>query len=277
MGCGLTLDLTPPEEDAGTTRPDTSVDAPGRDAPRLDAERSDATRPECTADEDCYVPEDCMVRRCAEGACVDLVPIDCAPPSDECHEVVCNPDGGCDEVLIDDDGDTFASVEHGTCGTDCDDTDPEIYQGGVCAADLDGDGFGSKVDFVPFCGDMECDPMYVNDRSDCWDADREGVLPGEPDPRVANPALGDVFFLFERGNGGFDWNCDGMITTSAGEERFLGCEGIEDMPGACRAQSGWSDEIPGCGESAVWEACQISPEDGRSCLAITMSRTQGCR
>lgn len=277
LGCGLTLDLTPPEEDGGT------VDAARRDASLPDAS-VDGARPDvvadatmCTSDDECFRP-DCVIRACEMGRCVARGGVACMP-IDDCHEPTgtCSEDGSCDQALIDEDGDGYAPIEL-SCGDDCDDAEPSVHAGGVCARDADDDGYGSMVDFTTYCGDVTCEGGYVNDRSDCWDADRDGIDPGEPDPRVANPALGDVFFDFERGNGGFDWNCDEEITTSHGEAIFARCEGTEEMPGACRAQSGWAEEVPGCGESADWVSCRISPEDGASCEAfLILGRVQGCR
>lgn len=280
FGCGLTLDLTP-ADDAGTA--DARRDAPvidantpdvASDSPR-DAMRRDVS-PECLFDDDCFLP-DCVIRSCIDGMCVDGPSIACAP-MDACHfwTGACLRDGSCEFGFIDEDGDGFAPVELGSCGLDCDDTNPDRVLGGVCALDLDGDGFGNPDEFEAFCGDITCEGGLVDNIDDCWDEERDGVEPGTPDPLLANPDQLN-FFEFPRadGTGSFDWDCDGVETSNTGEEVFTGCSGRDEPPGACVAQSGWQSFVPACADEAPWVACL--PNGSRACTSAMRLRQKFCR
>lgn len=292
-GCGLTLDLTPPEEDGGAFdasrdagRGDASADA-GVDG-SLDGNVADVLvrdvmidavfRPdsdaECSGDLDCAT-SDCTRWGCVDGLCVALGPIACEPLVDACHEYTgfCTDDR-CDQDLIDFDGDGEAPIELGTCGTDCDDDDPFEAEGIVCGEDFDDDGFGSKDAFFPLCGaDVACPEGYVEDISDCWDDIPDGFDPG---PGDANPDANERFFGQQRGNGTFDWNCDGMITTNNGRRLFMGCGGFDSPPGSCQMQSGWTSRIPDCGEIEDFTSC-VAGMGGRCMMILSPERIQLCR
>ena len=280
MGCGLTLDLTPPEEDGGAIDgvaiDGGAVDGGPADAV-VDAERSDTPVRECANDLDCFRP-DCILRSCEGGECVENGGIVCAP-IDECHVPTgaCLRDGTCEQALIDEDGDGHASMWLGACGTDCDDEEVSVFAGGVCAIDLDNDGYGSDEEFDVHCGDVACEDGYVANRDDCWDADREGVMGGDPDPIIANPNAMDFYPWPRTDDGTFDWNCDGEITTNNGTDVFAACTGTDEPPGACRRQSGWASEAPECGDAAGWINCSPSPRDGTCEASIMVMRFQYCR
>ena len=284
-GCGLTLDLTPPEEDGGVfarrdgavdagldAQADAPVDVPARDVLTDTVLRPDG-EPECMTDLDCF-RSDCVVRGCESGTCIDLGPIDCAP-IDECHDVTgtCLPDNTCEQVLIDADGDGHAAIELGECGTDCDDFNAFESRGIVCGEDLDDDDFGSQEAFFALCGeDIACPEGYVEDRSDCWDDLPGGFVPG---PDAANPDANERFFAVPRGNGTFDWNCDGMITAMLPRRVFGDCTGMDVPEGRCQMQTGWRGPIPGCGERELFTICESV--GGRCAELPTVLQTQTCR
>ncbi len=289
-GCGLTLDLTPPEEDGGVfdasrrdagrddaAMDDGSVDANVDDVPTRDVMIDAVFRPdsevECTGDPDCF-EFDCVRRGCRGGVCVDLGAIVCDPLVDPCHEYtgLCTDDR-CDQALIDFDGDGQAPIELGTCGTDCDDDNPAEAEGIACGEDLDDDGYGSKDVFFALCGsDIACPEGYVEDLSDCWDDFREGSDPG---PQDANPDASDRFFSVPQGDGTFDWNCDAMITSSLPRRAFGVCDGMDVPSGRCQMQTGWRGPVPSCGEQQLFTFCESV--GGRCAELPTVLRTQTCR
>ena len=123
LGCGLRSTLPDVEEDA-----------------------------QCEADEDCDRSNLCVPQSCVEGVCTIVDAVVCVPPS-ECFSSACNPTTGVCDVLPlteDFDGDGARAPLVGTspgapgsCGDDCDDTNPHAYPGGVeiCdGADNDCDG-----------------------------------------------------------------------------------------------------------------------------------------
>lgn len=107
---------------------------------------------ECEVDEECDSTDLCMPQSCVEGVCTVVDAVVCVPP-DECSSSECNPTTGLCDVLPlteDFDGDGARAPLVGTspgapgsCGTDCDDTNPHAYPGGIesCdGADNDCDG-----------------------------------------------------------------------------------------------------------------------------------------
>ncbi len=107
---------------------------------------------ECEVDEECDRSNLCAPYACVEGVCTPLEEVVCPPPGD-CFTAACNPQSGLCEstpVTEDFDGDGVRAArvgtrpgEPGSCGEDCDDTNPRAYPGGVelCdGADNDCDG-----------------------------------------------------------------------------------------------------------------------------------------
>jgi hypothetical protein len=96
--------------------------------------------PPCLSDRDCIVHDLCVPRACVDERCVDLEPIVC-DDGDPCTEDTCGPEvGTCTFRLLvrDEDGDGFFGPrpgflpgEPGSCGDDCDDTNPGAYPGGI--------------------------------------------------------------------------------------------------------------------------------------------------
>lgn len=159
--------------DAGPIAPDTGPDA--------------GPPPECVADADCDDGD----------ACTD----------DTCETT------GCSSVLVDADGDGYAPIERGACGTDCDDTVSDIRPGraevvgddidqdcdGSVDCFADGDGDGSRADTIVTSADLDCaDPgeARFSVPLDCDDANA-AVHPG------ASEVVGDAADL--------DENCDGAL------------------------------------------------------------------
>jgi hypothetical protein len=100
--------------------------------------------------------------------------------------------------------------------------------------DRDGDGFMSSVGGAE-CGELDCD---------------------DGDPR-AFPGQEDAF-TDPRSDGSFDFDCDGGETMSAA---FAGQDCYWDW-GECRG-SGWTSEMPECGEVGVWHWCE---DNGWDCV-----------
>ncbi len=138
---------------------------------------------------------------------------DCSPacvPTNECHTAACI-EGECVQTPIDLDGDGYPPVM-ATCGTDCDDSNADVYPGAneivgdqidqscdgneTCYADADQDGYrtASTVESV---GDPSC--LTTN-----------GEAPAEAQPdcndqdATVNPGMNEV------AGDNHDSNCDGM-------------------------------------------------------------------
>lgn len=129
----------------------------------------------CQSDIDCIQGNLCELHTCFEGACVLFEKVECGPAR-PCEENACNPATGVCEttpLTLDIDGDGHRAALPGTvpgsdgsCGFDCDDTNPLAFPGGVEAcdgADNDCDGIidnGSQ--YITFADDEVPDPVYVS-------------------------------------------------------------------------------------------------------------------
>jgi hypothetical protein len=120
--------------------------------------------------------------------------------------------------------------------------------------DSDGDGWGS-----PSTTKACTKPSgYVSQAGDCYDASVD-AHPGQ---------LG--FFSSERGDGSFDYNCDGVEEL---ESDHLSPEYVLCAYGQCSVAVGWIGKVPPCGQAGTWlEKC-----DPAACVGLSEVRTQACR
>ncbi len=119
--------------------------------------------------------------------------------------------------------------------------------------DADGDGFGDPASSTLAC---EAPQGHVEDDSDCYD--------GNPAARPGQTK----WFASDRGDGSFDYDCDGM-----GTKRF-------PQVGACTLAicgvqaEGWKDVAPTCGSQHGWVVRCVGVG---ICVPDTEVRTQDCR
>lgn len=121
--------------------------------------------------------------------------------------------------------------------------------------DGDRDGFGNSTTALLACSAPD---GYVTNSHDCYDQN-VNVRPGQTG-----------FFADHRGDGLYDYNCDGLQNYQAPFVAARSCDFD-----ACRSSQGWEGELAQCGESrqwmtgcwgAVWVCTQVSFEP----------RTQSC-
>jgi hypothetical protein len=102
--------------------------------------------------------------------------------------------------------------------------------------DADKDGFGSTPLTKVACA---APPGYVETPEDCDDANPE-VNPGQTNYFVQ--ASGSIM--------GYDYNCSGKE-----EKHFLSLINCTTAGPSCKAQ-GWVDQVPDCGQSGTFIACE---------------------
>jgi hypothetical protein len=128
--------------------------------------------------------------------------------------------------------------------------------------DLDRDGYGDKK--KPMRASVQ-PPGHVANALDCYDANPE-AHPGQTQ-----------FFSQHRGDGSFDFDCDGHSTRRE-EVASAGCREVTivGIPTRCWADPGWIGSVPDCGQQAKWLAeCDVS---ALSCGPVREPRTvQECR
>lgn len=241
----------------------------------------------CLEDDECQDGDVCNGEEyCDLGThtCKRRAPLMCEAP-DACHAVTCDPREGCLAVLMDVDGDGHAPTSLGSCGTDCDDSDPTVYTGAVercdgidhdcdgsvesevaearCYRDADGDAFGDPLDFTVTC--EACETGWVARPGDCYDADADV----NPDQRM----FFHEAFCADTTERCFDYDCNGVE-----EKRWTEVAPTCALLGAvigC-APGGWEGAIPECGETGTWSGCEPTL-GGLTCAAVRSSRTQECR
>ena len=89
----------------------------------------------------------------------------------------------------------------------------------TCFADTDRDGFGDAKQTKQFCG--ACDEGFVPSKTDCYDLNAMAF------PRGPVPVdTFDDFFAMHRGDGSFDYSCDGRVQTTPGDPAAAQCAGV---------------------------------------------------
>ena len=210
----------------------------------------------CRTDEDCNDGNVCNGEETCDipnNACVAGTDMACSD-GDDCTADECDSEMGCVYPLIDEDGDGHASTDLGSCGTDCDDTDPTTFEGAeeLCD-DVDHNCNGSARETEP--------TWYLDCDNDGFAADTSVTMPGctEPPPQAGcagwttirpvstantdchddNPAVRPSQTVFQTrsyttttGTQSWDYNCDnnpqvqyrcpGFIIIGGGD----GCEGF---------------------------------------------------
>jgi hypothetical protein len=89
----------------------------------------------------------------------------------------------------------------------------------TCYADNDKDTFGDPAVSKQFCG--TCGTGYVSNKSDCYDFNAM-AYPRGPVP----PDTFEDYFAMHRGDGSFDYTCDGRIETTPGDPAKATCTGV---------------------------------------------------
>lgn len=123
--------------------------------------------------------------------------------------------------------------------------------------DKDKDGYGdanSPCKYIP-TSKLALYPNYVGNNRDCYD-----------DNPLANPDQTE-FFIGNRGDGSYDYNCDGIINLQYNHNGR--CQGGE-------ALQGWDGKIPQPGETGQWLA-DCDRKAGKGTVMERVARTQGGR
>jgi cysteine-rich repeat protein len=233
----------------------------------------------CNEDADCSDNDVCNgVETCdAEQHLCVLGAAPACDAKDECHEGTCDPLRGCQETLIDADGDRFAPIM-GSCGDDCDDTRGDINPGQVelcddvdqdCDGeeqpdeaptwyvDCDADGYADlrakslkqcEMPAPTSCGGRWTTMAPSNDQNppthDCFDGD----------PAV-NPSQSGWFS--KPANESYDYNCD-LDETRRWVNGKIGVDATCLSFGGvgCTGPSGWVGSIAACGARGSYTMCQ---------------------
>lgn len=266
-----------PATDTGTTPFDTDVSGDAdvdsdADSDSQDSDTHDTdTAPETDLDGDGYIADDCNNYDPYVHPDADEV---CNQDDDDCDALVDDDDPGLTGAPVwypDTDADGYGNPDypeaacvapagHVANHIDCDDGDAAISPGGTetCNGlddDCDGtedDGVGS-VWYLDADGDHYGDPAvsqtactrpssYTLDGSDCYDLSPD-AFPGQV-----------ISFSSDRGDGSFDYNCDGVQT-----EADTHCSTTGSSGGCCWDEgwggANWGDMCttpPPCGGTAGW-------------------------
>ncbi|MEQ8460689.1 MAG: MopE-related protein [Sandaracinaceae bacterium] len=290
-GCGNgVIDGTEPCDDGN------EVDGDGCD---VDCTFSCEADEECSDGSVCTGEESCDL---ASHTCVAGMPLEC-DDGDDCTRNECDMVEGCTFPLDDGDGDGAAPTSLGTCGTDCDDTDPEVYQGAeeLCDgkdnncngdidetaptwyADCDDDGYAANTDGARTqCGEPPASggclgwtnvrPVDLTN-TDCHDGNR--------DVRPNQTTYFSTRYTTTSGGQSWDYNCDGL------DSRRYGCvsSSAECDSRTCTSSSAGFEDCgffsPACGTSGDFSSCGLvvclPPCTGGGCRRQSSTRTQPCR
>jgi len=130
-------------------------------------------------------------------------------------------------------------------GSDCNDNNNTVWQYLNGYIDNDGDGYGVGT-LYSVCSGSSLPSGYASNNTDCYDYNAN-AHPGQTS-----------YFTTNRGDGSFDYDCDGMISETP-NPGTSSCYNVDDSycnnlcPGACQTNSasGWHQAFPtpACGQS----------------------------
>jgi len=265
----------------------------------------------CGDDADCDDADLCTGKEtCGPSkTCQKGTPLSCDDGS-ACTDDTCEPESGCLNALIDEDGDGYAATTLGACGLDCDDTKADIHPDAAdpCGdtvdsdcdgktddaapdwyADCDGDGFApasaqkQSSCSVPATAPSACaDGKWIGKApgpgtTDCADQSKDAYprTTAEDSKAWQSTAIPGATTTVD-----FDYNCDGkeeLRWTAKGVQKTGGC----GLSGSgrymyCSGASGWTGTtVPACGVSAEYTYCGKSGL--LSCGRIIETKKQECR
>jgi len=164
-----------------------------------------------------------------------------------------------------DDGDATVNPDATeVCDTVDQDCDTAVDEGVTTTyyADLDADGYGDATSVVDACSLPASG--YVADDTDCYDLNA-----------AANTAQ-TAFFSTDRGDGSYDWTCDGLEEQELPDAATCAAGGTSGK--TCEGDAGWESGVPACGDSATWvENCNGAVDLDGNCGGKTVTATQMCR
>lgn len=292
-GCGNNLVDAGEECDDGNPTDGDGCDADCTYSCESDAECDDGSV--CTGTETCDVDN----HVCLPGALLECDD-GSACTSNECDDVM-----GCVYPLIDMDGDGYASIELGACGTDCNDVRDDVNPGAVelCGDALDSDCNGDvNPASTPFwyldCDDDGYAVVGAVSQQSCTEPP-PGACGGGWTTRV--PISGDRSTYDCRDTNAlvrpnqttyqsaaipgasssidFDYDCD------VSEERRWTATGVSGTAscvsagrlGFCIGGSGWQGTtVPACGAAAAFSGCEYDSRVSACVRKRYTARTQQC-
>jgi hypothetical protein len=149
-------------------------------------------------------------------------------------------------------------VEAVTTLPDCNDGDPLLQVRALVFADPDGDSYGSGVG-TEGCTAGALAQGTAGNGLDCSELSANAM------PEQA------VGFSVDRGDGSFDYDCDG-VETPIGTTAVTGCTASTD--GLSCLTNGFTTVSAGCGDPLVFaSSCPAAPP----CTPLTASTTSRCR
>ena len=295
-GCGNSLVADGEECDDGNTTDGDGCDADCTYSCETDAECDDGSV--CTGSETCDV---------TSHVCVPGTNLECDDAS-PCTTNQCDDVMGCVYPLIDMDGDGYASLELGACGTDCNDMRDDVSPGAVelCGDALDSDCNGdvnpaSTPDWFPDCDDdgyaqlsavslarQSCSEPPASACGGGWttrlpvSGDRSTYDCRDTNATV-RPSQTTYYSTPITGSTSYDYNCDGT-----NEKRYpdqssgvLSTASCTLSRGGCVGLSGWTTAAsPACGATGQYSTCLPNCILGctpTSCIRTMATRTQSCR
>jgi len=189
---------------------------------------------------------------------------------------LCAPNAPYDATQVGDCNDNDKNTHPGAMET-CDGMDNNCA-GGVDEEDAAGcltyfrdddhDGFGQSNDERCLCSPSIAYSTTLD--GDCYDQNKNAH------PMQMN------WFVVSRGDGSYDWNCDGLESRRWASVHEKSCTAKGNFTCGdgfcCVSDSGWEDDVPSCGDAGAWAVdCEGALDSGVfSCAVTTRTRHQVC-
>lgn len=141
-------------------------------------------------------------------------------------------------------------------------TEPACERPSTFFADADGDGFGDDASTITACA---APAGYVEIGGDCMDSN----------PDVHPSQTG--FFTADRGDGSFDYDCDGTESLQHKQQDVDICIcGLSPWASGCGRTEGWAGAVPACGQPHPFNHAKRG-SNVQTCEPDVTIDVQGCR
>jgi len=154
---------------------------------------------------------------------------------------------------------------------DCDSAvdESDAVDGATWYRDYDGDGYGNASNTTTACA---LPAGYTTDKTDCYDYNAS-----------AYPGQNTWYYSSDRGDGSFDYNCDGIESKTHTSTASWSCSYTHyGVVVDFEWNSGWRGSAPGCGDTQTWGSGCDYDVDFWGSVSIdgpgsTSSITQSCQ
>lgn len=169
----------------------------------------------------------------------------------------------------DSDGDGYGSTTQYSCSmagavsnnTDCNDSNAALWQSVTGYKDNDGDSYGAGTYYSNSCQGAG---SWVANNTDCYDSNAN-ARPGQ-----------SQYFVANRGDGSFDYNCSGVAEKSFSNNCLTNIPLMSCNTGTEYFHTGYITSIPDCGVGGLYRTCALHYHPDTTCSSYSYPNMMSC-